>query len=94
MNDPRITRIVEAKDMIDDLAYKLRKSFDVQPKTLKVFNEFTGKWEIARHNYDNPDYDLLEEIINRLYSTYEYIDDEVLPTVQDRIEEEALLAVV
>ena len=94
MNEPRITRIVEAKDMIDDLTYKLRKSLDVQPKTLKVFNEFTGKWELSRHNFDNPDYDLLEEIIDRLYSIYDYIDDEVLPTVQDRIEEEALSAVV
>ena len=92
MNEPRITRIVEARGMIDDLAYKLNGIFDTKPK--KVFNEFTGKWEIVYHNFDNPDYDVLEKITGFLYSACDYIDDEVLPTVQDRIEEEALSAVV
>ena len=50
------------------------------------------------NNYDNPDYEEINEITDRLCSVCEYIDDEALPIIQDRIEEEeaeeALLAAV
>ena len=86
--EPRTTRLIETRDKIEYLAYELSKTLDLNPKELRFFNEFSGKWEFTRHNYDNPDYEELEKITDRLYKICDYIDDEVLPTVQDRIEEE------
>ena len=45
------------------------------------------------YNREDPDYEEFNEITKRLCSICAYVD-EVLPIVQDRIEEEALTAVI
>ena len=41
--EPRTTRIVKARDMINNLAYDLSRLLDTNPKTVKIFNEYSGK---------------------------------------------------
>ena len=93
--EPRTTRIVEVRDEIELLAHKTIEFLKIKPEIKKIFNEYLGRWEFI-DCCDNPDYEELKKIPDLLCSVCNYIDDEVLPTVQDRIEEEeaeeALLA--
>ena len=91
--EPRTTRIVKVRDKIELLAYEVIEFLKIKPEIKKIFNEYLGRWEFV-DCCDNPDYEELKKIPDILCSVCNYIDDEVLPTIQDRIEEEAEEALV